>query len=476
MFDSMLPIINFSPTTTMLASLSWDDFVRTLSMRDWGTRMVIAGTALLGLASGIIGVFMLLRKRSLLGDALSHAMLPGVALAFLVFTVGLGWGRSLPLLLMGAAFTGIVGALSVLAITRYSRLKEDAALAIVLSVYFGLGVALLAVINKLNLTHLNQSGVDGRAGLDHFIFGSATNLMMQDALIIAAVAGFCFIVVLFLRKEFTLITFDTDFAGSQGWPAGWIDLAITGLAIAIIVVGIQAVGLILVIALLIIPAAGARFWTHKLTHMLLLAACFGAVSGWLGALLSSLLSQAPAGAMIVIAAGLLFIVSMVFGSERGLLKLAIRQRRLRRRVRLQHLMRALYESYEGQLYQEGKIEGIAFDQLLAMRSWDQKGLHRTIKQAANEKWVWLDSQQRVHLTKAGEAEAARVTREHRLWEAYLLTHAEIAPSMVDHEADRIEHVLSSELIAQLEKVMRTKSGQSSVPKSVHVIETGGGAG
>jgi manganese/zinc/iron transport system permease protein len=450
----------------LLGEVSWADLLRTLSMRDWGTRMVITGTVLLGMAAGVIGVFMLMRKRSLLGDALSHAMLPGVALAFIVFCVGLGFERSLPILLLGATITGIVGALSVVAITRWTQLREDAALAIVLSVFFGFGIALISVVNQV-------PGATGQAGLEGFIYGKTTNLVLQDAVLIATVAAICFLVVIVFRKEFTLVTFDSDFAASQGWPAGWLDLMMTAVAIAVIVVGIQAVGLILVIALLIIPAASARFWTQRIVTMLILAGIFGGLSGWLGTLLSSMFVRAPAGAMIVIAAGILFLISMVFGSQRGMARQWLGQRLIRQRMHMQHLLRALYEAFEQQSSKpdaHDRRPGLPIKQLLPMRSWTRSTLNSTIRRATAERWTWLDTQDQLHLTDSGLKEAARITRQHRLWEAYLLTHAETAPHMVDHEADRIEHILSPELIAQLEKVMRADPAMASVPASVHEIQ------
>lgn len=462
-----------SSLLAFLAEVSWTDLLRTLSLRDWGTRMVISGTVMLGMASGVIGVFMLLRKRSLLGDALSHAMLPGVALAFMVFTIGLGYERSLPLLLFGATITGVAGALSVVGITRWTRLREDAALAIVLSVYFGLGIALIAVVNQM-------PGATGQAGLESFIYGKTTNLVMQDAILITTIAMLCFLAVLLFRKEFALITFDSHFARTQGWPAGWLDLSITAIAIAVIVVGIQAVGLILVIALLIIPAAAARFWTHRLPSMLVLAALFGGVSGWLGALFSSILLRAPAGAMIVIAAGVIFLLSMVFGGERGVLRQLLERRRLRRNIHQQHLLRALFEALEQQNAQSNASDsriGLPISILMSLRSWTRRRLGAVLRQAKRQGWVWVDAHDCVQLTDAGLKEAAQVTRRHRLWEAYLLTHAETAPNMVDHEADRIEHALSPELIAQLEKVMRADPALPTVPESVHEIRplTGGDA-
>ena len=285
----------------------------TLTFRaGFNTNVVIAGTTLLGLAAGIVGVFALLRKRSLMTDALSHATLPGIVLAFLVA----GWlgfeGRSLPALLVGAAATGVLGVLCIQAILRHSRLHEDAAIGIVLSVFFGAGVVGLSYVQRYAPAGASP------AGLSHFIYGQAAAMQPPEVVLMAVIAGVAVLATLLFLKEFALVCFNDQFAKVDGWPVTAIDLVMMGLVVVVTVAGLQAVGLILVVAMLIIPAVAARFWTERLWVLVLIAAVIGASSGYLGAVASALLPRQPAGAIIVLTAGAVFAVSLVAAPARGI--------------------------------------------------------------------------------------------------------------------------------------------------------------
>lgn len=442
---------------------SLDDILHVLLLRDYNTRLVVISTAVLGLASGLIGSFLLLRKRSLMGDALSHATLPGVALAFIVLVMSGGSGKNLPVLLIGAALTGVLGVVAVLLIDRATRLRDDATMGIVLSVFFGVGVALLGMI---------QSMPQGSAaGLESFIYGKTASMIMQDFVIIAGVAAAVAVGCGLLFKEFALVCFDDGFAASQGWPVGLIDVVMLALIAAVTVVGLQAVGLILIIAFLITPPAAARFWTNDLRAMALSAGAIGGISGWLGASISALTPDAPAGAVIVLVAAAVFVVSLFVGPARGVLVQAMARWRLRQAMGRQHLLRAAYELLEAS---DGRLEPrpIRIGELLAKRSWSRRRLMRLIDRAEGEGLVIEQPPDALRLTERGQREAARVTRNHRLWEMYLVMHADIAPSHVDRDADMVEHVLGTEMVEKLEtalRVRRSESGGSRVPQSPHQI-------
>jgi len=222
---------------------------------------------------------------------------------------------------------------------------------------------------------------------------------------------------------------------------------------------LQAVGLILIIALLIIPAAAARFWTERLSTMMWIAAAAGALSGIVGAAASAILPNLPSGAMIVIVAGIVFLFSMMFGRARGVLVRLRRRWALNRRVRRQHVLRAMYESIEDEpmtLDHEGDLarRAIPFDTLLRARSWSASQLRHEINRADDDGLVEYASESRnTRLTPEGFALASRVVRNHRLWEMYLITHADVAASHVDRDADAIEHVLGSDMVRTLEAVL-----------------------
>lgn len=301
-----------------------DELLRTLSLQDYNTRVVVLGTALLGIACGLVGTFTLLRKRALMGDALSHATFPGICLAYIVFQLAFGNGKSLPVLLAGATVTGILGVGCVLAIRHFTRIKEDAAMGIVLSVFFGFGTSLRGVIQSM--------GTGNSAGLDGFIYGKTASMIASDAWTIGIVALLSAIVVLVFYKELKLLCFDAGFAAGIGRSVVGMDVLLMALVTIVTVVGLQAVGLILVIALLIIPAAAARFWTDRLSRTALIAAIVGSVSSVAGAVVSAQIDKVPSGAAIVLSAASIFVVSVIFGSERGIVPGWIRRRGALRRA------------------------------------------------------------------------------------------------------------------------------------------------
>ncbi|MEM8933808.1 MAG: iron chelate uptake ABC transporter family permease subunit, partial [Acidobacteriota bacterium] len=223
---------------------------------------VLAGAILLGVVGGVMGCFAFLRRQSLLGDALAHAALPGVCLGFLLT------GSKTPVpLFLGALASGLLGALVILAIVRFSRLKEDTAIGMVLSVFFGVGIVLLTYIQKLPFG--NQSG------LDKFLFGQAATLMPRDLQVMAWLGAIVLAAVVLFYKELKLLCFDPDYAASLGLPIRRLEVLLTTLLVTVVVVGLQTVGVILIVATLVMPAAAARQWTERLGVMLLLAAVFG---------------------------------------------------------------------------------------------------------------------------------------------------------------------------------------------------------
>lgn len=285
----------------------------------YNTSVVLLGAGLLGTGAGVIGALTLLRKRALISDAISHATLPGVALGFLVSLALTGDGRHLGILLAGAAMSGALGVLLVQWIKTHTRLSEDTAIGTVLSLFFGLGIVLLSYIQTL------ETG--GQAGLNSFLLGSTAAMSQGEAQLIGLGALGVTVLAGLLFKEFGLVCFDPDYAGALGWPVARLDLALLGLLLAIVAIGLKTVGLILIIALVIIPPAAARFWTERLGRMVVLAGIFGGLSAYLGAALSALVPRLPSGGIIVLTGGVLFTLSLLLGPARGLLPVAWRRRR-----------------------------------------------------------------------------------------------------------------------------------------------------
>lgn len=446
------------------AASSWTtELMRVLLLRDYNTRMVVLATALLGFAAGVTGCFLLLRKRSLMGDALSHATLPGIGIAFIAMATLGGTGKWVPGLLLGALATGVLGMLLILAIRRWTMLQDDTALGIVLSVFFGCGIAVLGFIQNM------PQG--SAAGLESFIYGKPASIVKQDFVLIAATAVVAVVACVALFKEFSILCFDADFAATQGWPVTALDIAILTLVTLVTVVGLQAVGLMLVIAMLIIPAAAARFWTDKLSRMAVISPLIGAASGWLGSSFSALYPNWPAGAVIVVAGALFFVVSMVFGPKRGIVDRAVERVSLSRKVQYQHMLRTVYELLEGGTGEPPEVveqRSVPLDRLVGARSWSSRRLRHLLRRARRRGDVSaLD--ETVAFTAAGAKRAAAVVRNHRLWEVYLLAHADVAPSHVDRGADRVEHILGPELVNELEQSVEREPGMPALPPSPHPL-------
>lgn len=416
---------------------SFAHIVETLTFQaGYNTNLVIAGTTLLGLAAGIIGVFALLRKRSLMTDALSHATLPGIVLAFLIA----GWlgfeGRSLPVLLLGATISGVLGVLCIQAILRHSRLREDAAIGIVLSVFFGAGI--------VGMSYIQASAAAGSAGLNRFIYGQAATMQPPDVLLMGGIALTAVLATLLFLKEFALVCFNDAFAKVDGWPVSVVDLVMMALVVIVTVAGLQAVGLILVVAMLIIPAVAARFWTERLWLLVVIAGVIGASSGYLGSVVSALLPRKPAGAVIVLTSGILFALSFIAAPSRGVVAASLRRLRLRLRIAGDHLLELAHDTETSTLHAD------AIARLGKVRGWTGPFRAAVLISLRRAGLLAHATQAGATVTPSGLARGGHVARNHALWEQYLVSYADIAPSHVDWSVDQVEHVLSHDLVRELE--------------------------
>ena len=303
----------------------------------YNATLVTLGAALLGMAAGVAGTFLFLRKRALVSDAISHATLPGVGLAFVVMVALGGDGRALPGLLLGAALSAALGLLCVQWLTARTRLGEDAAIGAVLSVFFGLGVVILTVIQTMNTGR--------QAGLEGFLLGSTAGMLRGDAILLAASAALVLALVVLLRRPLTLAAFDPGYAQATGWSLARVDLAMMGVVLVVTVVGLKVVGLILIVALLIVPAVTARFWTDRVDRVVWIAGAVGGVSGYIGAALSAVAPALPTGPIIVLVGFGLFLASLLFSPGRGVLASVLMHRRYQRRV---HMRQGLLALAQGQ--------------------------------------------------------------------------------------------------------------------------------
>ena len=382
----------------------------------YNATLVAIGASLLGIAAGVTGTFLFLRKRALVSDAISHATLPGVGLAFLSMVALGGDGRSLPGLLAGSAFSAGLGLLCVGWLTRRTRLGEDAAIGAVLSVFFGAGIVLLTVIQSLSAGR--------QAGLEGFLLGSTAGMLYADAALIAAGGALVLALTALLHRPMILVAFDPDYATSSGVATDRIDLAMMGLVMAVTVVGLKIVGLILIVALLIIPPVAARFWSERAGAVALIAGGIGGLSGWLGSALSATAPNLPTGPIIVLTAFSAFALSLIFAPGRGVMAALLRNRAFQREV---HLRQGLLALATGQPVYEPRT----------LRLLAREGLARPDGVA----------------TDAGRARAGKALRDEARWDV-VRRHEGFAGTAALYDGLRaIETVLTPDQIAEVDRLL-----------------------
>ena len=384
----------------------------------YNATLVAIGAALLGAASGITGTFLFLRKRALVSDAVSHATLPGVCVAFLVLVALGGDGRNLAGLLIGSAVSAGIGLWCMNWLTRNTRLAEDAAIGAVLSVFFGFGVVLLTVIQTL--------GVGRQAGLEGFLLGSTAGMLYSDALVIAAGGAAVLFLILLTRRPMTMVAFDPEYAAARGLPVDKIDMLMMGLVMAVTVVGLKVVGLILIVALLIIPPVTARFWTERADQVVILAGVLGAVAAYLGAAISASAPNLPTGPIIVLMSFALFALSLLVAPNRGVLAAVLRHQKFQRRV---HIRQGLLALAQDQTIYEP----------LTLRLLSKRGLVRADGVA----------------TKAGRARAAKALRDEHRWDILRRDQAQEAAAALYDGLREIETVLTPDQIAEIDRKIST---------------------
>jgi manganese/zinc/iron transport system permease protein len=361
---------------------------------DYTLRTVALGAAAIGLVSGALGAFAVLRKQSLLGDAMSHAALPGVVLAFLLTR-----NKASLILIIGAIIAGWLATLVMMSIIKNTRLKQDTVLGLVLSVFFGFGMMLLTYTQRLP---------DARqSGLNTFLFGQAATILQRDVITIAVIGGLALAVLFLFWKEFKLLTFDVDFAATLGFPVRLLDVMLTTLLVIAIVVGLQAVGVVLMSALVVAPAAAARQWTDRLSLMVLLAALFGAASGVGGAVISATGAGLSTGPVVVLCVSTIVLVSLFLAPNRGILWRYFRQQRNRRRLRLETVLSNLYRLAA---QHDSLAHGHPLATLRAM-NFGQGGVERSLQELAARGWVQRQTDDTWALTSAGLIKARQLLEQ-----------------------------------------------------------------
>lgn len=343
-----------------------------LVFSDYTLRTITLGTAILGAVTGMLGSFAVLRKQSLLGDAISHAALPGIAIAFLITGA-----KDSNILLLGALVSGLIGTFWIRGIIKKTHLKSDTALGLILSLFFGFGMLLLTFIQKQ--PNANQ------AGLDKYLFGQAATLVESDVWLMAIVTGICLLVLLVFWKEFKILLFDADYTKTLGFNTKFIDILITSFIVLAIVLGLQTVGVVLMSAMLLAPAAAARQWTNSLAVMVFLSAIFGAFSGVFGTAISASQNNLSTGPVIVLVAAVFVVISFIFSPSRGLLFKQIRLIKNRRDLELHKTLAFMYNIAENH-------ENISHPHAIKILNNFQGFTRGSLKEMEEKKWVEVQGQ------------------------------------------------------------------------------------
>ncbi|MEC2077908.1 metal ABC transporter permease [Metabacillus fastidiosus] len=419
------------------------------------TQWVLIGTLLLGIASGVLGSFTLLRKQSLIGDAMAHAALPGVCFGFM-----LSGSKSIIWLLLGAAITGLIAAWFIQITINHSKVKEDSALGLVLSVFFGFGIVLL--------TFIQHSYGGNQSGLSDFIFGQAASMVGADVQVIITIAVVLLLITFIFFKEFKLITFDPQFAKGIGLPTTFFNGLLMVLVVSAVVIGLQTVGVVLMAAMLITPAISARYWTEKLSAMIIISGVIGGISGVLGTLLSTTAKGMATGPLIIIAATSMFLISLVFAPNRGLLAKLLKQLSVRKRTARNQLLLNFYE-----LSEQGDNDGFTVEQLMSKRKLSYSMSLSMLQQFEKKAWIYKISDEKWKLTDAGLEKAYEIVLNERLFEMYLMHEMELAQLQLKSRDDVDLKKLPAEIKEYLFKLLNTHQRTPQLlPKSAQVDERG----
>ena len=417
-----------------LAEISWTQSIDLSQWlqpftQNWWQQTVTS--VLAAVVLGVLGCFVVLRRMALIGDALSHAVLPGVVVALLVTG-----STGVPALLLGALLAGLLTAVLVNVLSRYSRTKEDSAIGIVFTALFAVGVILVSGLPRG--THFD---------LRCFLFGDPLAVGREDFLLMASIGAVVLAIVGLLYHALKLVSFDPVVASAMGLPVGFLHYLLMGMLSATVVAGLKATGVVLVVAMLITPASAAYQLSNRLGVMLLLSALFGAVSAAVGMSLA-FVTNAPTGPAMVVVATLLFVLAMLFSPSHGIVFDWLRRRRLEHHIAEEDFLKAVYKL--GEESQAGVSSSATIDEIGSLTHLGTHRIERLLRKGTLQQLVQVREGQ-VTLTEAGTRRAEEMVRAHRLWESYLADEAKLAPEFIHETAERLEHAheLADEVDAAL---------------------------
>lgn len=419
-----------------------DTFIDFITFQDPNVIYVVVGMICINASSALIGTFAYLRKRSLIGDAVAHSLLPGICLGFI-----LAGEKNTLYLFVGAFLTGWLSTFLVDYIVNNSKVKQDAAIGVVLSSFFAFGIVLL--------TFIQNGGYTDQGGLHHFLFGQAAAINKSELLLFGIILGVVLLAVVIFYRAFVVVSFNADFAKSVGLPVRLIEFLMTSLTVLAIAAGIQALGVVLMSALIVTPAAAARFWTDRLKKMLLIAILFSVFSGVFGAYISYNNSVTPTGPWVVMILSIITLLSFVFSVRNGILSRFLKARKNKAKILQENILKAIYQYHEKKGLQKELNEALRSPEILKVRLFDTNELQKGLMKLGQKGYI-KEKDGKYSLSEEGRVESKRIVRLHRLWEQYLLKRTSIDTEHVHSGAEVIEHILSPEIEEELERELGIK--------------------
>ncbi|MEC7802146.1 MAG: metal ABC transporter permease [Verrucomicrobiota bacterium] len=421
---------------------------RFLRMDDPSIQRVIVGCLIMGVSCGLIGSYVVTRRLSLFGDTLSHAILPGIAVGFI-------WSGTKDnySIFVGAMIAGFLGVSCLSVLQKFTKINGDSSLGIVLSAFYAFGICLLTRIQKV--------GYSDQAGLDSFMFGQISSFSTQDlygqffALLLIG------LFIFFNYRQLLVSGFDFQFSRSIGIPAELLQYGLWILISFCVISSLQMVGVILVSAMLVIPAATASLISKRMNTYLTLASILGAIAGFVGAFLSFLGKNLPTGPLIVLVAGSFFALVLFLQPQKGILFQWLRLRSENSRIAIENTLKAAFQILESRDFQETEISS---QEMMRKRGLSSAEVQRETLNLINaglatKSTLFTEDRQllpqtNLTLTPKGWEYSCKIVRNHRLWELYLTNEAEYEPDHVHEDAEKIEHVIGEKTVRKLEKLLK----------------------
>jgi len=411
----------------------WEHITTFFSAENYTLFVVSIGSGILCFAAGVVGTFTYLRKRALIGDVISHSVLPGVTIAFMLTGV-----KNPVYFLLGAISSGLLSIWIVDYVQAKSKLKPDTILALTLSVFFGVGIVLL--------TKIQHSGNAAQSGLDSFLFGKAASMGMLDVQLFSVIAVVNVLCIWFFLRGFSLVSFDENYAKGLGFNVSFLKSFLALITVVTVAIGVQAVGVVLMAALLITPAAGARFLTNSISRMLLYAGAFGFLSGVVGVVISYSGTGMPTGPWIVVVLSVFALLAILFGKKKGLLARMKLRNANNIKINNENVLKDVYK-----IAKDGK-NTISINDLVDQEKYVITKLKSILKRLENDNH--LDQiRGLIILSDKGRLAAREVIRKHRLWEIYLSKYFQLDADHLHDDAEGIEHVITPEIEKELIRLL-----------------------